>query len=195
MITDADRKGIVKEIRDWSRYALEASSPDFNDLPPCPYAKAAWQENKVEILFKTDSEDYKTLYVTLSEWDDSKELVIIADIEFVEDPDEFHHFVDSLNEAIADQAFEDRDFWIMGFHPEDESNELIDDGTFEGETETQYAMFFVQRLSKLEKAAEKLRPLGYYDKYFREYDVAEMYELRTNFYRQLLDGDLRNSNI
>ena len=153
------------------------------------------KKTKVEILFKTDSEDYKTLYVTLSEWDDSKELVIIADIEFVEDPDEFHQFVDSLNEAIADQAFEDRDFWIMGFHPEDESNELIDDGTFEGETETQYAMFFVQRLSKLEKAAEKLRPLGYYDKYFREYDVAEMYELRTNFYRQLLDGDLRNSNI
>ena len=53
----------------------------------------------------------------------------------------------------------------------------------------------MQRLSKLEKAAEILRPLGYYDKYFREYNVAEMYELRTNFYRQLLDGDLRNSNI
>jgi hypothetical protein len=177
MITDADRTGILKEIRDWSKYALEVSSSDFNNLPPCPYAKAAWQENKVNILFKTDSEDYRTLYVTLSEWDDSKELIIIADTEFVEDPDKFHYFVDSL------------------FHPEDESNELIDDGTFEGETETQYAMFFVQRLSKLERAAEKLRPLGYYDKYFREYDVAEMYELRTNFYRQLLDGDLRNSNI
>ena len=88
MITDADRKGIVKEIRDWSRYALEASSPDFNDLPPfvCEGGMARKQSRDT---FKTDSEDYKTLYVTLSEWDDSKELVIIADIEFVEDPDEF----------------------------------------------------------------------------------------------------------
>jgi hypothetical protein len=195
MITEADRKGIVKEIRDWSKYALETSSPDFNNLPPCPYAKAAWQENKVDILFKTDEEDYKALYKALTEWDDSKELVIIADTEFEEDPDKFHYFVDSLNEVISDQAFGDQDFWVMGFHPEDESNELIDDGTFEGEIETQYAMFFVQRLSKLEKAAEKLRPLGYYEKYFEEYDVAEMYELRTNFYRQLINGNVGHGNI
>ena len=60
--------------------------------------------------------------------------------------------------------------------------------TFEGETDTAYALLFVQRLSKLEKAAEKLRPLGYYDKYFQEYDVADMYELRTNFYRRLQDA-------
>ena len=199
MITDADRKSIVKEIRDWSKYALEVSSPDFNGLPPCPYAKAAWQENKVDVLFKTDSENYIALYVALTEWDDSKELVIIADTEFVEDPDEFHYFVDSLNEVISNEAFEDKDFWVMGFHPEDESNALIDDGTFEGETETQYAMFFVQRLSKLERAAETLRPLGYYEKYFKEYDVVKMYELRTNFYKQLMFGEtndnFRNNDI
>ena len=91
-------------------------------------------------------------------------------------------------DSLYFNVFRDRDLWVMGFHPEDEANELIDDGTFEGETDTAYALLFVQRLSKLEKAAEKLRPLGYYDKYFQEYDVADMYELRTNFYRRLQDA-------
>ena len=45
-------KDIKKEIRDWSRHALEVPNPDFNNLPPCPYAQAAWQEDKVEIVFK-----------------------------------------------------------------------------------------------------------------------------------------------
>ena len=190
-----NRNNIKKEIRDWSKHALEVSSPDFNNLPPCPYAKAAWQEDKVEIVFKVDAEDYAELYLALVNWDDSKELIIIADTEYTEDPDKFHRFVDDLNEVIAEGAVEDKDFWIMGFHPEDEVNELLDDGSFEGETETSYALYFVQRLSKLEKAAEKLRPLGYYEKYFEEYDVAEMYELRTNFYRQLINGNVGHGNI
>ena len=106
----------------------------------------------------------------------------------LEDQDEFHEFVDSVNEAIANNVFRDRDMWVMGFHPEDEANELFDEGEFEPQSETEYALLFVQRLSKLEKAAEKLRPLGYYDKYFQEYDVKHMYELRTNFYRRLKDA-------
>lgn len=199
MITDVERSDIIKEIKEWSKYALEVSNPDFNNLPPCPYAKAAWKEDKVDVVFETSRESYQVLYATLSDWKDKKELVIVVDTEFVEDPNEFHQFVDNLNEAIADGAFVDKDFWVMGFHPEDETNELIDDGTFEGETEVQYALLFVQRLSKLEKAAEKLRPLGYYDRYFQEYDVTKMYQLRTNFYRQLMpgvaNGDFRNNNF
>ena len=96
-----DRNNIKKEIRDWSKHALEVSSPDFNNLPPCPYAKAAWQEDKVGIVFKVDAEDYAELYLALVNWDDSKELIIIADTEYTEDPDKFHRFVDDLNEVIA----------------------------------------------------------------------------------------------
>jgi hypothetical protein len=188
MITWTERNDIVEEIKEWSKHTLEVSNPEFNDLPPCPYAKAAWQESKVDIVFKFEAEDYKRLYMALHNWDDRKDLVIIADTEFIEDQDEFHQFVDSINEAIANNVFRDKDMWVMGFHPEDEANELFDEGEFEPQADTEYALLFVQRLSKLEKAAEKLRPLGYYDKYFQEYDVADMYELRTNFYRRLKDG-------
>ena len=188
MITWTERNNIVQEIKEWSKHTLEVSNPDFNDLPPCPYAKAAWQENKVDIVFKFEENDFKRLYMALHNWSDKKDLVVIADTAFIKDQDEFHEFVDSVNEAIANNVFRDRDMWVMGFHTEDEANELFDEGEFEPQADTEYALLFVQRLSKLEKAAEKLRPLGYYDKYFQEYDVKHMYEVRTNFYRRLKDA-------
>jgi len=42
--------------------------------------------------------------------------------------------------------------------------------------------------AKLEQAAEKLRSVGYYERYFKEYDVEPMYKLRNKFYRRLQDG-------
>jgi hypothetical protein len=35
-------KKIYNEIREWSRTLLEKKNPEFNGLPACPYAKAAW---------------------------------------------------------------------------------------------------------------------------------------------------------
>tara|TARA_R100000657_G_C4683488_1_gene134898 strand:+ start:4017 stop:4595 length:579 start_codon:yes stop_codon:yes gene_type:complete len=186
MITWTERNNIIDEIKEWSKHTLEVSNPEFNNLPVCPYAKAAWKQAKVDIVFKFEKEDYKRLYMALHNWSDRKDLVIIADTEYIEDQEEFHEFVDNINEAIANNVFRDKDMWVMGFHPEDEPNELFDEEEdVEPISEIDYAIFFVQRLSKLEEAAEKLRPLGYYDKYFQEYDVKHMYELRTNFYRRL----------
>ena len=160
MITWTERNNIVQEIKEWSKHTLEVSNPEYNNLPPCPYAKAAWQENKVDIVFKFEEHDFKRLYMALHNWSDKKDLVVIVDTAFIEDQEEFHEFVDHVNEAIANNVFRDRDMWVMGFHPEDEANELFDEEDFEPQAETEYALLFVQRLSKLEKAAEKLRPLG-----------------------------------
>ena len=45
--------------------------------------------------------------------------------------------------------------WLIGFTLKI-PNELFDEGDFEIQTDVEYALLFVQRLSKLEKAAEKL---------------------------------------
>ena len=55
--------------------------------------------------------------------------------------------------------------------------------------ETPYAMIFVQRLSKLQQAADKLDKKGYYDTYDAEYNARDIYELRETLYRRLKDGD------
>ena len=93
-------EAIKKEIRDWSRYALEVPNPDFNNLPACPYAQAAWQENKVEIIFKEEN-SYQSVFDTLKNWSDNKDLVIVVDTFFIENDDSFHHYLDRINKCIC----------------------------------------------------------------------------------------------
>jgi hypothetical protein len=73
----------------------------------------------------------------------------------------------------------------MGFHPDDDINELIDDGSFEEIVSEEYSLIFVQRLSKLQESANKLKKLGYYDNYYSMYNVEDIYEQRENYYRRL----------
>lgn len=183
---DEERK-ICDEIRAWSAYALEVPNPYFAGLPACPYAKAAWQNNRVHILFKRGSDEFLANH--LENFDDSFDLVIIANQDEDKSSDDYHDYLDQLNVAISENIFGQRDLWVMGFHPDDGQNELVDDGTFEPLTDTRYSMIFVQRLSKIQEAADKLKELGYYDQYLEEYDAAELFEKRAAFYRRVKDGD------
>ena len=186
MISQQEKTGVVKEIKGGSKYVLEPRNPEFNGIPACPYARAAWEDNKVDIVFK-EEKSYELLSDTLENWDDSKDLVIIVDTDFIKREDRFHEYNDIINKRISKNTYKDKDLWVMGFHPDDDEQELLDSEEFEPETDIEYALVFVQRLSKLEQAAEKLRSVGYYEQYFKEYDVEPMYKLRNKFYRRLQD--------
>ena len=179
-------KDICNEIRDWSAYALEEKSPHYNDFSPCPYAKKAWEDNKVSIVFKY-SESYQPLYDLISLFEDTSDVVLLIDL-FYPALNLFHQKLEQVNEDISKGRFKDKDIWVMGFHPEDETNELIDDGTFEPHVEVTYAMIFIQRFGKLHEASEKLSSLGYYDRYTGNYDISNIREKRAELYRRLKDG-------
>jgi len=178
---------IAQEIRDWSAFALEQPSEDFANLPPCPYAKRAWADNKVTISFKYDG-DMQDLYSAVSRFDDDYDLHIIVDLAFEEDPEQFQDYLYQMNEAISDGIFIDKDLWLMGFHPHDAPNELIDDQTFTPLVDVEYAMIFVQRLTKLQLAADKLKAKGYYDKYLEEYDAEHLFIQRRDLYERLMEN-------
>ena len=91
----------------------------------------------------------------------------------------------NLNELIHQNKFDQKDIWLMGFHPDDDVNELIDDGSFDEIVSEEYSLIFVQRLSKLQESANKLKKLGYYDNYYSMYNVEDIYEQRENYYRRL----------
>ena len=182
-----DEREIVEEIRAWSAHALEKNSPHFNNLPPCPFAKAAWRENQVTVLFCQLGD--QTLTTVLSAFDGFTDLVILVDRSLSRDSEAFHTYLDDLNEAISSGIFGDPDLWVMGFHPGDAANELVDDGSFEPTVAEEYAMVFVQRLSKVQEAADKLKKLGYYSAYLAEYDAAELFDQREALYRRLHHGD------
>ncbi len=182
-----DEREIVAEIRAWSAHALEKVSPHFNGLAPCPYAKKAWQENRVAIVFRYGGN--QCLFNILSEFSDALDLVLIVDQHTRQSAEEFHEFLENMNDAISNGIFGDRDLWLMGFHPDDDSNDFVDDGTFEPHVNTPYSLTFVQRLSKVQEAADKLKKMGYYEAYLAEYDAAELFEKRETLYRRLKNGN------
>jgi len=175
---------IVSEIRAWSKHALEKPNPFFNNLPACPYARAAWEKDMVGVSINYVPHK-QALYTLVSAFPDPLDLCILVDLKYEKDPDNFHYYLDRVNEAIADGIFIDRDIWVMGFHPDDDVDEEVFDPNFEATNDTIYAMTFIQRLSKLEESADTLRDTGYYDEYFKDPDTRNAWDTRQSFYRRL----------
>ena len=185
-MTDLEQE-IVSEIRAWSKHALEKPNPFFNNLPACPYARAAWEKDMVGVSINHVPHK-QALYTLVSAFPDPLDLCILVDLKYEEDPDDFHYYLDRVNEAIADGIFIDRDIWVMGFHPDDDVDEEVFDPNFEATNDIVYAMTFIQRLSKLEESADTLREKGYYDSYFKDPDMVDIWKTRRNFYRRLQDA-------
>ena len=178
---------VCEEIREWSSYALENPSEKYNGFPPCPFAAKAWADKKVDIQFKHTT-SHLPIYKVLSNYEDNFELVIIADFDYDDDQERYHDYLTGLNEAISENCFGDRDLYVMGFHPEDETNETIETANFDSTVEYLYGMIFVQRLSLLCKASEKLMSKGYYDRDHGNYEVRQILKKRNELYRRIINA-------
>ena len=176
---------IRQEIREWSFEKLEQPNPHYNNFPACPFAAKAWADKKVDISFNYTIGPL-SFYKILSNYNDKFELVMLVDFAYQPDPDRFHEYLTSINESIAENCFGDRDLFVMGFHPEDDPNEIIEDNSFETELEDMYAMIFIQRLSLLCHASDKLQRNKYYKRNFGNYEVSNIIENRNNLYRRML---------
>lgn len=171
---------LAEEIRAWSQEQLEVEE---EGLSACPYAKAAWDNDRVKLIFKHDKHK-QALYSAISQFEDRYDVTVLVDLAF-DKAEDFHDYVEELNEAISKGVFIDRNIWVMGFHPEDDVNEAVDDGGFEPLVEVSYAMYFIQRLDKLQTAAEKLLKQDYYKKYFGEAMPSHVFETRESYARRL----------
>lgn len=136
-----------KDIEDWVLNTLSKSSEVFAGLPPCPYAKKAWMEGKVDVksftTFEQMEEDFKEL----------KEVMIFR-------------FGDISAEDLEDIAKEYNqkypDLLFLEEHPD-----LVE--YFNGLTVNHgTAMLIVQDRKELEEAREKLKNTGYYDNWSEE---------------------------
>ena len=125
----------------------------------------------------------------MSQWTDTHDLAILVDFTFDEDPDKFYVFLDEVNTAISKGFYINRDMWVVGFHPYDEASEFSEEADFEPLTEINYAMIFVQRLSKLQESAHKIKKNGYYDNYDEEYNASYIFKRREELYRRLQNGN------
>ena len=167
-------------------------NPNFKNIPTCPYAKAAWEKDLVKIVFDHDGRDEQLLkYV--SKYDDDYDLVIVVETDYHEDQEGFHDGLAEVNSLISQDVWGDSDLWVMGFHPYDDESEVLDDESFEPISEYSYGLVFIQRLSLLQEASNKLELQGYYDVYSGNSEITEMYEIRKDYYRRFLDEKKRNA--
>lgn len=178
----------LDEIRAWSKHALEKPLEYFNNLPPCPYAEKAWEDKRVDCVIK-DTDNKQVLYTTVSQFPNNLDIVLIIDKKYEKSAKDFHDYLDAMNVAISRGMFIDKDIWVMGFHPDDEASEYVDDANFCHLTEESYAIIFVQRLTKLHESADKLKKRGYYKIYSKEYNADAIFKLRETLYRRLKDGN------
>ena len=150
---------IEADIRKWSHEFLEVPNAKLNGLPPCPYAKQAWLEDKVKFSINTGLHG---LLEEVQQFESHNYDIVVWASEDLPDIEYLDGFCDGINETLSLLG---RDMHLMVFHPDYGAEEaglefLLDDDVTDESLE--YCMVFVQKLSLLDDAALSLEKSGYY---------------------------------
>ncbi len=156
---------IEADIRKWSHDFLEIPSVKLNGLPPCPYAAKAWADNKVVFSINTGLEGLTEEIKKFGTHD--YDIVVWAEEE-MPSIEYLDGWCDGVNEALSIAGI---DIHVMIFHPDYDASDagldfLEDNGITNSELE--YCMVFVQRLSILDDAALSLEKSKYYEHFPEE---------------------------
>ena len=140
------------DLQSWILDFLSKPNKVFDNLPPCPYAKKAWLDGRVEVK---KFEGFESLDNDLVNWNDEIEVIIY---EFEDTPYLPHDL------EITCAVYHDRypDFIFYDEHPaqiEEVSGVIINSGL---------ALLIVQKRKELEEARAELMKTGYYDNWTPE---------------------------
>lgn len=129
--------------------------PLLNNLPKCPYAKAALIKNKVKFVVSTDAiSDVKKL---VDDWGQLEVAVIIITNEIT--GVELVELTEKLNTEYVPQNF-------IFLEDHVDLPEVMQGVTFNN---GRYNCIFMQQKSKLDEATLALEKLGYYKNWDKEY--------------------------
>jgi hypothetical protein len=163
--THTNMQTIEQDIRNWSTHVLEVPNEHLNGLPACPYAKKAWQDNKVRVIEVEDI--FKDSVVHIRDVLSKQYDVIICASYNLPDPDRMREWVETMNQAYAK-----KDGYFMCFHPaygaEEAELDFLYDTDWESSVEEEYCMMFMQRLTDVDQKSRHLEKLGYYQAFLPE---------------------------
>ena len=150
----------TQKIQNWINNFVTKPNAVFGNLPPCPFARKAIVDNKVEFQEMVGTTDYATLYQTIFnfDWETKDVLCMILP---------HNHFsaqqtVDTAHELNA--YWMKRDIVILEDHPEIKEN-------VQGVTlnNGEYILFLAQSLSKLNHFSKLLETGPYYKNWSKTY--------------------------
>jgi hypothetical protein len=150
----------IEDLRRWTTEVLSRPSDQLRGMPPCPFAADAWEAGLVAVGLCDGLDDVTD---ALDFYPASRRDVFICVLPDVEGltSEELARYVEDKNEGLVAE-----DMWLMAYHPDDDPNEYgleYLDADWEPIVEEDYAMVFVQQLSKLTAASYNLEKQGYYD--------------------------------
>ena len=125
---------------------LSVVDPDLG-FAPCPYAKKAFIDKKLLVIECLDREDlWKTISGQCKNFSDKHSVIIC----FEEEPSQTYEEVEAACIAMNEWfAYNKMDVWLLAF-------------------QTNFTMVFIQRLSELDDASQRLEKMGYYKNYNTE---------------------------
>jgi hypothetical protein len=130
---------------------VEVPNPNLGNFAPCPYARAARINNKIEVLECRVHDFINTVQSSLSLLEDKEVVVICFDHNDI-DPVTLQEWVIESNRALMKN-----NYVILEDHPD--SPEYVNGVKMNfGEC----GLLILQKLDKLNLAADKLREQGYY---------------------------------
>ncbi len=148
-----DQQRIREQLKEWLTSFIEQPNPLLNNWPPCPYARQARLSNKIHIVFDSPLEIAN--YVTFL---DVYDVVVLCF-----DHTEFSSSQIELYTKHINSILVWRDCVVLEDHPD--SEEYINGVKMNF---GKCGLMILQRLSKLNTAADQLKEKGYYDTWSKE---------------------------
>ena len=144
LVNGTDVHRVEQDIRTWSKDFLEVPNEKLNGLPPCPYARKAWADDKVVFSINTGIDG---LLQAIRKFDSHDYDIVVWANEDLPDMDYLDGLCDGMNELMSIVGI---DLHLMVFHPDYDAAEagldfLVDDGVTDDSLS--YCMVFVQKLS------------------------------------------------
>jgi hypothetical protein len=147
---------VKQELESWICDFLSKAHPSFNLLPPCPYAKTAWEEDKVLVVIDDPliHFDPDLLY--------NKDVVVYVFDTATITVDKLYDIATEINQQYPT---------IVALDDHPNHKETVDDVVL---NQSRYALLLIQRRDKLEHARSILESKGYYKNWDRDY-LAEVW--------------------
>lgn len=153
-----DQSHIKKELLKWMEEFVEKPHPSLGGWPPCPYARQARVNNKIEIRFSEPDILAFDVYKSLCKLDEGKEVIIVC-FDHTKIGAEFtQELVAALNKELLKT-----NYVILEDHPD--AREYINGVRMNF---GHCGLLLVSKLDMLNTASEQLKAKGYYDHWSQE---------------------------
>ena len=159
-MTRQKKKTPTQKIKIWIKDFLTKRNPVFGDLPPCPFARKAMMDKKVEFIELPRTADWRTIYQLIWNADfDSKDVLCI-----IAEPKQFTAQQTVSMAEWLNERFMPRDIVVLEDHPE--IHEHVKEVKLNN---GHYTLFLVQSLSKLNRFSKMLESGPYYRNWSKSY--------------------------